>query len=274
MSRAAVYQGQKPLTPEVHPALGAWVRRGGTLVFADDDSHPYLKVREWWNTHPLHFATPRTHLFESLGWVAPASTSSVETQDIGQGHVTFIRENPVRFANSAEGHDRYLPLIRAAAGQAGIPWQETNHFILRRGPYLIAAGLKDSIVAPAPVLTGRFINLFDPALRLQTRLEVQPDARFFLIDLNAVKLPADPAKPHLLASACRALPQPQPGPAAWRIEGIAETPAIVLLSSPRPPARITLDGEPLETFTYDSTEKLLHLHFPNTSAPRTLTVEL
>ena len=66
-----------------------------------------------------------------------------------------------------------------AAGQAGIPWQETNHFILRRGPYLIAAGLKDSIVAPAPVLTGRFINLFDPALRLQTRLEVQPDARFF-----------------------------------------------------------------------------------------------
>ena len=43
------YEGMKPMTPEVHSALAAWVKNGGVLVFVGDDSDPYNKVRAWWN---------------------------------------------------------------------------------------------------------------------------------------------------------------------------------------------------------------------------------
>jgi hypothetical protein len=44
------YDGQKPLSPEVHAPLVDWVKRGGVLFFCDKDADPYLKVHEWWNS--------------------------------------------------------------------------------------------------------------------------------------------------------------------------------------------------------------------------------
>ena len=44
------YHGMKPLTPDVHRSLAAWVKRGGMLVVCDDDTDPYNAVREWWNS--------------------------------------------------------------------------------------------------------------------------------------------------------------------------------------------------------------------------------
>jgi hypothetical protein len=61
------YEGQKPPTPAFHEALAKWVREGGALVVIDDDTDAYNAVREWWNTAPLAFKTPRQHLFEKLG---------------------------------------------------------------------------------------------------------------------------------------------------------------------------------------------------------------
>jgi hypothetical protein len=47
----------------------------------------------------------------------------------------------------------------------GLSWTETNALALRRGPYLIAAGLDESIPNAASfVLHGRFIDLFDAQL--------------------------------------------------------------------------------------------------------------
>ena len=43
------YEGMKPLRPEVHAALALWVRRGGGLLFVNDDRDPYNTVRAWWN---------------------------------------------------------------------------------------------------------------------------------------------------------------------------------------------------------------------------------
>src|ERR1700677_374415 len=61
------YDGQKPLSPEVHAPLAEWVKGGGVLVFCDKDADPYLKVRDWWNSDGKHYKTPREHLFELLG---------------------------------------------------------------------------------------------------------------------------------------------------------------------------------------------------------------
>ena len=67
------YQGQKPMSPEVHAPLVQWVKDGGVLIFVDDDRDPYLQVREWWNTGDLRYSTPREPLFAALGWVPPAA---------------------------------------------------------------------------------------------------------------------------------------------------------------------------------------------------------
>ena len=62
------YQGMKPQTPEVHAPIADWVKRGGVLVFCDDDSDAFNSVHEWWNTGENHFSTPRKHLFEQMGF--------------------------------------------------------------------------------------------------------------------------------------------------------------------------------------------------------------
>ncbi len=63
------YEGMKPMTPEVHPPLADWVKKGGALVFLGDDSDPYNSVRSWWNDKAkgMSYRSPREHLFEQLG---------------------------------------------------------------------------------------------------------------------------------------------------------------------------------------------------------------
>ena len=61
------YDGQKPLSPEVHAPLADWVKRGGVLIVCDQDADPYLKVREWWNSDGKNYTTPREHLFRAAG---------------------------------------------------------------------------------------------------------------------------------------------------------------------------------------------------------------
>ncbi len=266
------YQGQKPLSPGVHAPLVQWVKDGGVLIFVDDDRDPYLQVREWWNTGGLHYSTPRHHLFAALGWAPPAAGQELAPQKIGQGAVMLVPESPVRFAGSLEADQRLAEMVRRAAALAGLTWQETNHLVLRRGPWLIAAGLEDSIGAPSTVLTGRLINLFDPALALQTRIEVKPAARFLLLDLDAVK-PLTPPVPRVLASACKALPVPGEPGQAWTVEGVGDTPAIVLLSCPQAPRKVTLEGTPDPLFEYDGPSQLLRIRFLNTAGPRRLALE-
>jgi hypothetical protein len=78
----------------------------------------------------------------------------------------------------------------------------------------------------------------------------------------------------LLASACKALPAKAPeGSLAWTVEGVAETPAIVLIATTKAPESVVLDGKPLENVSYLPEQGLLYLRFPNTSAPRELSVK-
>jgi len=73
--------------------------------------------------------------------------------------------------------------------------------MLPRGPYVIAADLDESVAGAPKELRGRFVNLFDPALRLRDAATLSPAARFFLLDLAAAR----GSDPRVLASACKAL---------------------------------------------------------------------
>ena len=264
------YQGMKPLSPEVHASLAEWVRQGGTLVVCDDDQDPYHAVRDWWNSDGRRFATPREHLFEALQIQKDRANASVgQWLDVGRGGVLWLKENPVLLADTAAGSMKVIDAARQGAQRSGAQWRETNYLLLRRGPYLVASGLDESIAGAARKVTGRFVNLFDPELRVRHEVELTPAGRFFLLDLDAVKA----QEPRVLASACKALPlKAEGGRTKLMVEGVANTPAVVLLSSRSAPRTVTLDGKPLENHQYSKEDGLLWIRFDNESRPRELSI--
>ncbi len=260
------YDGQKPLSPDVHPPLVDWVKRGGVLVVCDKDADPYLKVHEWWNSGGNHYATPREPLFQSLGLGQSVATN--QFIPIGKGGLIWLPERPVDLTLSAEGAAQMVATAKFAAQKAGLKWRETNYLLLRRGPCIIASGLDESIAAKPRQLQGRFVNLFDSELRVQNDISIDPGSRWFLLDLDAART----GKTHLLASACKALLKKQtPGRIVFTVEGVGETPAIMLLESPKAPSSVTLDGKNLP-FEYSARERLLWIRFENAAQPQELSV--
>ncbi len=261
------YDGQKPLSPEVHAPLADWVKQGGVLVVCDRDADPYLKVRDWWNSDGKNYATPRQHLFEVLGLGESAATNQLV--QVGKGGVIWLPERPAELTTSPQGAEQVVAAARLAAKKARLKWRETNFLLLQRGPYIIAAGLNESIDGEPHSLHGRFVNLFDSELRVQNNIAVNPGTRWFLLDLDF----APSAHPALLASACKALLKQQTsGQISYTVEGVEETPAIMLLESAQAPASATLDGNSQAKFEYSAKDKLLWIHFENTAAPRELVV--
>lgn len=264
------YHGMKPLSPEVHTALASWVKRGGALIFCDDDGDPFNKVRDWWNSNGQTYGTPREQLFEALGWKPEATRESdvPEFHPVGKGSVVWIRTNPAVLANRGDGDQPIIASVKTAAAHAGLKWRETNYLLLRRGPYVIAAGLDESIGGDPRVLKGRWVNLFDPQLRVQTEITLTPRSRYFLLDLDLV-----PKRDGtLLASACKTLADPG-GKNSWVSEGVEGTPSVALLVAKRAPRSIKLDGQPVETFEYSPREHLLWVRFENQAKPRHWNVE-
>ncbi len=263
------YHGMKPLTAEVHEPLLAWVKQGGALVVVDDDADPYNRVREWWNSDNNHFATPREQLFRLLGLRDSQLEKAGEPVKAGKGSVTWLREDPARLAANADGDQQLLNVVKPAAAAARLKWRETNYLLLRRGPYLIAAGLDESLATAPRTLQGRFVNLFDPELRVRTSVTLSPASRAFLMDLEAVKS----GTPRVLASACKTVTSRADARLlTLAVEGVADTPAVVLVHTSRPAQTITLAGEPVKDFEYSAADRLLWIRFANASRARELRV--
>ncbi len=270
------YHGMKPLSPDVHGPLADWVKRGGVLVVCDDDTDPYKAVREWWNSGERHYATPREHLFESLGIKPDDSAASAQSKaaatnswPVGDGAVIWLRANPAQLAAGAEGDTQFVETVKQAAARAKLTWRETNYLLLRRGPYILAAGLDESIAGEPKALRGRWVNLFDPDLRFRDNITLAPGSRFFLLDVEAAR----DWKPRVLASACKVLPAKRDANAVrYVVEGVANTPAVVLVQAPAAPILVTLGGQPVEKFEYSATHRLLWVRFTNEPKPRELLV--
>ena len=121
----------------------------------------------------------------------------------------------------------------------------------------------------AKELRGKFVNLFDPALRVRESVTLSPGSRFFLLDLSAIR----GREARVLASACKALPTKRSvDELSLAVEGVGNTAAVVLLHAPKRPREIKLRGQALEDFEYSATDNLLWIRFPNEAAPRELTV--
>jgi hypothetical protein len=264
------YQGMKPLTPAVHTALANWVKAGGSLVVWDDDSDPYNRAREWWNTGELHFATPREHLFAQLGIDQKQMPRDATPFPIGKGSLTWVRENPVALANDAAGDARVAAVTRAAAAKIGLAWKETNSFVLRRGPYLIAAGMDESPISDLKEINGRFVNMLDADLPVLRHIKITPGSRWYLLDLDQ----EGNQGPSILASSgfARQITKDDTH-LIIGVEGVPATPGIVLIRTAKAPRRVTLGGVVLNDVNYSGDDQLLRIHFSNTAKPQELCVQ-
>lgn len=193
------YSNMKPSSPDQHRAIAGWVKNGGTLIYCSADNDPFQKVREWWNTGRFHYDKPAGHLFGLLGLELNEAPEGVK---VGKGKVYVMRQNPGEFVEKTGGDSEFINIVRKAyaGASSGKEMEFKNHFLLRRGKYVIASVMDESVNDGPLILTGRFIDLFDPSIPVVKQKSVYPGEQTLLIDLdmvNAVK------RPVLLASAAK-----------------------------------------------------------------------
>ena len=253
------YEGQKPPVSEFHQALAAWVRAGGALIVVDDDNDQYNSVREWWNTAPMNYATPRLHLFEQLGLPADAKFPA----KVGKGCVFYDPVSPASLTYQTDGGRHVTALVHAAADQIGLKWTVSNALVLRRGPYVIAAGLDESITNSQPTAVhGKLVPLFDENLPVVDSYEIKEGTRQLLLDLST--LPK--GKVGVVAGACRVRGETVTNESiTFRAEGLEGSHAVVRLALTLAPKAVTVDGVALTPDAYDYADGTLRMRFINSA---------
>jgi len=151
-----------------------------------------------------------------------------------------------------------------------LPWKETNALVLRRGPYVVAAGLSESLPGKEHlVLKGRFIDLFDPDLSVVSTVALSPGKRVLLVDLMAW----NKKDSRIVAAACRVRDERFLDNAlSFRADGIAETQAVVRIAAEKKPMWVRVGGELLDADHFDFADGSLRLRFPNSSSGQVIEV--
>ena len=247
------YEFQKPYTPGFHAVLADWVRRGGVLVYVGADTDPFHQARDWWNSPQSlkSYASPSEHLFESLG-IDPNPSEGVF--NVGNGQLFVQRKHPAYYSRGKQEANDYRELIRTACTETKLDFVERNHFLLRRGPYLIGAVLRESVSNEPLVLKGRFIDLFEPDLAVKNEVRLAPDQQCWLIDMDRMTATA----PAALAASGRI--------ENWNVtertlEFQLETPtriasAVRLLLDAKPSV-VRIDGETSDAWQWDDSSRTL-----------------
>ena len=254
------YEGQKPPTPDFHQNLASWVKNGGALLVIDDDADAFNAIKEWWNTNPMAYKTPREHLFEQLGLKSPKAGM----HQVGKGVVLWEQASPAALTYQPDGADRVRELAGKAAAAVQLKWIESGALVLRRGPYILAAGLDESI-SPAAELRGRFINLFSGDLSAVDQLTLGPGQRRLLIDLDSLPKGMEGA----IAASCRVRNQIiAPDSIRFQADGIENSRAIVLVMMGKKPAAVKVADEELPADAWDYSDGLLRIRFSNSADPQ------
>ncbi len=194
------YSNMKPLSPEGHKYIAAWVKNGGVLVYGGRDVDPFQTVQEWWNTGKNHYKAASEHLFETMD--IKASPDEDGEYQYGKGTVYIIRQDPKEFVLEANHDKDFVNTVKRLYEQnakAG-SFDFKNNFYLERGPYDLISVLDESVSDEPYVLKGRLVDLFDPKLPILKEKTVQPGEQAFLYNVDRVP---DQQKPQVLASASR-----------------------------------------------------------------------
>ena len=247
------YEGQKPPSPETHEELASWIDTGNVLIlWGSGDA--YDTVREWWNQEGADYARPQDHLTEL---VIGERTPKPGTYARGAGYLIVAPQSPRELAHNPQGASAVLARVTSALGLLDRHPSWSNHLVLRRGPYVIAAGMDESF-DESFTLTGAFVNLFDPDLRVVENPQIDPDTRWLLYDL--LQRPDHPA---VIAAAGRVEEETYtPSTLSFTIEGMAESICVVRATLPEKPVEVECDAESCD-WTWDDRSQTIQVRFDN-----------
>jgi len=200
------YEFIKPEYPDIHNALAQWVQDGGALIYVGDDSGPSHGSRSWWNNDHKDnlfgpkYNSPREHLFEQLGLKEKADG----IHQAGKGVVCWLDQHPTDLTLSKAGADQLRHAVQAtleALHGAERPLNSKHYFKLKRGPYLIASVLEESITDEPLNISGPIVNLFDSKLSVLDQVTLSPGQQALLYDVEAGR-PSD-GKVSVIAASSR-----------------------------------------------------------------------
>lgn len=257
------YSNMKPMSPEVHEHLAAWVKKGGVLIYCGRDDDPYQSVKEWWNTKGNTFKAPSEHLFRLLG-INPAQAES----RVGKGVVYIVRQHPKEFVMNAGGEASYVALVKKAYEESakGGRLEFRNSLYVSRGMYDVVAVMDESTGSEPYVVKGPVIDLFDPTLPVLTSKSVMPGTQALLLNVARVK---QPEKPQVLAAASRVYNEERkPGSYSFVVKSPVRTVNAMRILLPAAPKETVLTGPGGEKITpasssWDEASKTCFLQFDN-----------
>jgi hypothetical protein len=199
----------------------------------------------------------RQHLFEELG----ITRDAIGLYRVGRGVVLRESVSPAALSYRADGAATVRKAARQAAAAAGLDWKEANALVLHRGPYVIAAGLDESVPNGKPfALHGQFIDLFDAGLPVLHYVALTPGKRALLFDLGF----ADSPNPRVLTEACRIRDEHFTGKILqFTAVGDGDTQAVVRIAAKSAPVSVLIGGQPAAPMQYDPASGTLLLRFLN-----------
>lgn len=250
------YEGQKPLSPDYHVALDAWVRAGGLLLYVGDGEDPYHRAHAWWNGDGASEATPQDHLFARLEISRPAYDHPAA---VGDGWVRVFKEKPWRLAEQEWGSRKVLELAGELLAKKDLTLSYSHTVGIRRGPYLAVARMEDTFNASETPIPGPFIDLLDFRLPVIPEKSLAPNQCAFLYDLGRA-----PAAPKVLACAGRVRGESSDGTSlAFSTIGPVETTLRARVRVPAEPKSVTTDPEQPVLTAWDPASNTILIEFEN-----------
>jgi hypothetical protein len=252
------YRGQTPPSPLFTQALVAWVKQGGALAIVDDGGNGVEAG-----------ATGTAQLLQALG----ASPNSGSMQHIGKGVVAWLNVSPAALSHEQGGAEHIQRMAQELAEAAGITWRTSPALVLRRGDFVIAAGLPAASASAPTVIHGRFIDLLNARLPVIENPEVGSDTLGFFRNIDSPG-----TTPELVAASGKV--------SGWvadtqsirfALSGIDGRPgdeALAILTLPRAPAQISINGVVVPAANVDFEQHLLRLHVPASAAPVAVDVKM
>ena len=254
------YSSMKPMSPEAHEHLAAWVRKGGTLVYCSRDTDPFQNVMEWWNQNGNRYIAPADHLFSLMQIPQQAKAGSYR---YGKGTVQIIRQDPKEFVMDKGGDKELVSVVENLYGQAGRgeSLQLKNHLSLQRGMFRLVAVLDEGVSDEPFRLEGTFIDLFHPELPVCHTREIRPGEQGYFIDMDQVRK----NKPQVLASGSRESDEAATRHSyAYTAKGPERTTAVSRVWLPSQPVSVKVNGrEVMDTTAWDAPSQTYLLKYEN-----------
>ncbi|MDR1919851.1 MAG: hypothetical protein LBQ65_09435 [Tannerellaceae bacterium] len=262
------YSNMKPMKPEFHQHIAQWVKAGGALLYCGEDIDPYQSVMEWWNTNGNHYQSPSMHLFECLG----LDTQNPQTGEYaaGKGKVYVLRQEPKEFVLKENKDEAFFSMVKKAfeAAPGAEKLELKNNLYLERGPYVIASVMDESVSDAPLVLSGSFIDLFDPELPVLQTKTIQAGEQAYLYNI-AWEKEKNKNTPRVLCGASRIYQEViKKGAYSFVAKSPAETNNVSRVYLPGAPKAVSIKnaaGKRLETagYSWDESSHTCLIKFEN-----------